>query len=154
MEKSTKPTKNIIDRFQRDERGSMYIDVVVKFVIMACIVLTVVSFYGIFVKHQNVTYVTSRIVRDIEVSGVYDYNTVASFNALKQTMGIPEATMRIENVSYFPGGGGRIQLRDRFTIVVTYPYRLTVLQPAGTARVEIPITLQSTLTGMSEVFWR
>ena len=140
-------------RFRQSERGEAYFDFIVKFVITMCVAATFISFYDIYVKHQNVVAVAKRVTRAIEISGANNATVTALFNQLCADMKMSGATFNVVNVSYFPGGVRRIQLRDSFTVVVTYPMQLRMAR-IGNTPLGIPITLEAKLGGMSEVYWR
>jgi len=131
----------------------MYLDFMIKFVITMCIAATFISFYDIYVKHQNVVFVAKRLTRAIETTGANSAAITTLFNQLCADMGMTGATFQVVNVTYMPTGVRRIQLRDRFTVVVRYPMRLRMAQ-IGTTPLQIPLTLEARLAGMSEVYWR
>ena len=132
--------------------GAMYVDFLVQFFIAITVVVTVISFFNIFVKHQNVVFVAKRLVRAVEVTGKNDIELQAMFVTLVDELGLDGADFSLENVSYLSDGES-IQLRDTFTVVVTYPIEFVIASP-GEATFSIPFTLQARLPGMSEVFFR
>jgi len=132
----------------------MFVSFIIKFVITMTILATVISFYDIFIKHQHIVFVAKRIVRAIEVSGANDSAITTLFNQLCTEMGLTGASLTVvPDGGYHPSGLRRVQLRQRFTVTIRFPMRLRMAQ-FGDTPLQIPITLESRLVGMSEVFWR
>ena len=139
--------------FIADQRGDAYIEFIVKFVVIMSLVASLISVYGIFVKHQTMVSITKRVVRALEVSGTNDASVLTMFNNMCNTQGLRGATMQVVDVSYV--SGTRIQLRNSFCVVVRYPMQIKVFDAAGSRPAKyIALTLESRLSGMSEVFWK
>jgi hypothetical protein len=60
--------------------------------------------------------------------------------------------MTVEDVEYC--ADQKIQLRDTFTITMTYSYPFTIFTPSFAPPVEIQIPMKVSITGMSEKFWK
>ena len=90
----------------------------------------------------------------MEVSGAKDAGVDALFQQLTADLGLLGAEYRLVNVTYLPGSGGRIQLRDTFTVVVTYPVSFSIAPLSGERLPPSIFTIEARLPGMSEVFWR
>jgi len=140
-------------RFFSDQRGDAYIGFIIKFLVTMSIVASLISVYSIFVKHQAMVSINKRVVRAMEVSGANDAAITTLFNSMCNTQGLSGATLQVTDVSYL--SGGRIQLRNTFTTVLRYPMQIKILDATGSRPpVYITLTLESRLSGMSEVFWR
>jgi len=140
-------------RLHRDQRGSTYVEFLVQFFIVMVLVAGIITLYSIFTTHQHVVFMARRLVRAIEVTGVNDYNVHNLFLSLRDDLGLLAADFQVINVTYFPGGGQRIQLRDTFTVEVVFPQHLQFANVNG-ATIAIPFNHRVRLNGMSEVFWR
>ena len=132
----------------------MYYELIIKIVIFVVFVMTAVSFFAIFTKYQNVNYLGRRIAREIELEGAIS-NDVRNtlFNRLKAELGLDSATLTVVNAKYF-GASDKIQLRDSFTIRVSYRYRFQIFDPAFLPPVVIPFDMTATYSGISEVYWK
>ena len=147
--------------FLKDRRGDLYVDFLVKFFIAIAVVVTLISFFDMFIKHQNLVFVANRLVRAIEISGLHDATLDGMFYDLCSGLGLVDAEFEIE-FDACPVRDGtcncstlsvEIQLRHTFTVIVRYPMVFTIAQP-GEANIGIPFTMQVRLPGMSEVYWR
>ena len=129
----------------------MFYEVIIKTLIVVVFLLTVISLYNVFIKYQNVTYLCKRTVRAIEVEGAVSSDVASKFEELNQQLKL-NATFTVTNVSYFDSSARTIQLRDNFTVHVRDQYDFTIMNPLFAPPVVIPIPLEATLTGMSEVY--
>ena len=132
-------------------KGEMFYEVIIKTLIVMVFLMTVISLYSIFIKYQNVNYLCKRTVRAIEVEGAVSANVAAKFNELNQQLKL-NASFTVTDVSYFDTSDKTIQLRENFTVHVEDQYDFTILNPLFAPPVVIPIPLEATLTGMSEVY--
>jgi hypothetical protein len=132
--------------FASDESGTMYFDIIIKTVIIVTILMTVIGFYDVFVKHQNITYMARRIVRAVELEGTASA-AGAVFTELKAGLGLPDATYSIDRT-------GRIQIREDFTVTVTSPYVIRLFDPALGPPAELSVVFGARLTGVSERYWK
>jgi len=149
--------------FLRDRRGDLYVDFLVKFLIAIAVVVTLISFFDMFIKHQNLVFVANRLVRAVEVSGLNDSTLDSMVVQLCTELGLENAEFDLElDVCpihdgtcncYALSNSAAIQLRHTFTVVVRYSMVFTIAQP-GEANIGIPFTMQVRLPGMSEVYFR
>jgi hypothetical protein len=87
----------------------------------------------------------------VELEGQVSDRAYDVFYRLKQQTGLsPEMT--VENVSYCEDQ--KIQLRDTFTVTMTYSYPFTIFTPSFAPPVEIRIPMKVSITGMSEKYWK
>ena len=142
-------SKRRIAALVNDRRGDMFVETLVKLVVVTVFLLSLVEFYAIFIKYQNVNFVARRMVRAIEVSGgTQGIGTM--FSNISTQVKLNGATYTIEAV-YCNGNGG-IQLRDTFTVEVKYTYYFTVFSPNFSPPLRIPINMSAKFGGMSEVY--
>lgn len=133
------------------KRGEMVVDVLIYCLVGTIALMTIIEFYNVFMKYQNLTFVTRRLVRAVEVTGTTaGLQTV--FDELVDSTGLDGATFSVNAV--YCDGVNRIQLRNTFTITVDYVYQLNVFTPDNAASVAIPIDMQTSMGGMSEVYTR
>lgn len=140
--------------FQRllsDKKGSSYFDLIIKTLVVLSLMVTVMSFLSIFTTYLNLNHVCRRVVRVVELEGQVSDHAYDVFYRLKQQTGLsPEMT--VEDVEYFQDQ--KIQLRDTFTVTMTYSYPFTIFTPSFAPPVEILIPMKVSITGMSEKYWK
>ena len=136
-----------------DKSGEMYYEIIIKTIIVVVFFLTVIGIYHVFTQYIETNYLCRRVVRAVEVGGSYNSEIHTLFNDLRSELTLPSATMEITNVTYFDSTR-KIQLRERFTITVHSTYNITIFSPTFSPPLQIPVTLTSTLSGMSEVYWK
>jgi Flp pilus assembly protein TadG len=143
--------KNRLAALVQHRRGEMMVEVLVKFLITTVFVLTLIEFYGIFTRYQNLEFAARRAARAIEVSGSVQ-GVEAAFQSLCNRNGLDGAALSITAV-YCNGSGG-IQLRDTFSISASFTYQMRIFTPNEGLAVTLPIPLRVNLTGMSEVYYK
>lgn len=140
--------------FQRllsNKKGSSYFDLIIKTLVVLSLMVTVMSFLSVFTTYLNLNHVCRRVVRTVELEGQVSDRAYDVFYRLKQQTGLsPEMT--VEDVSYCEEQ--KIQLRDTFTITMTYSYPFTIFTPSFAPPVEIQIPMKVSITGMSEKYWK
>lgn len=131
--------------------GSSYFDLMIKTLVVITLMVTVMSFLSVFTTYLSLNHICRRVVRAVELEGQVSDKAYDVFYRLKQQTGIsPE--MSVEDVNYF--AGQKIQLRDTFTITMTYRYPFTVFTPSFAPPLVIQIPMKVSITGMSEKFWK
>lgn len=143
--------KGRISPLLRNKKGEVFYEVIIKTLIVVVFLLTVINLYNVFIKYQNINFLCKRVVRAIEVEGAVSPDVVFKFNELNQHMKLG-ATFTVSNVSYFDYSTKKIQLRDSFTVTIRDSYDFNILNPLFAPPVVIPIPMEVTLTGMSEVY--
>lgn len=134
-----------------NRKGSSYFDLMVKTLVVLTLMVTVMSFLSIFTTYLNLNHICRRVVRVVELEGQVSDRAYDVFYRLKQQTGLsPE--MIVEDATY--AGGQKIQLRDTFTITMTYSHPFTVFTPSFAPPVEIQIPMKVSITGMSEKYWK
>ncbi|MDD4833390.1 MAG: DUF4320 family protein [Lutispora sp.] len=135
-----------------DKRGSSYFDLMIKTLVVITLMVTVMSFLSIFTTYLNLNHVCRRIVRVVELEGQVSDKAYDVFYRLKQQTGLsPE--MIVEDVEYCDGQK-KIQLRDTFTVTMTYSHPFTIFTPSFAPPVQIMIPMRVSITGMSEKYWK
>lgn len=134
-----------------DRKGSSYFDLMIKTLVVITLMVTVMSFLSIFTTYLNLNHVCRRVVRVVELEGQVSDRAYDVFYQLKQQTGLsPE--MIIEDVAYCEDK--KIQLRDTFTVTMTYSYPFTIFTPSFAPPVVIQIPMEVSITGMSEHYWK
>lgn len=141
------PFKNLLS----DKKGSSYFDLIIKTLVVLSLMVTVMSFLSVFTTYLNLNHVCRRVVRVVELEGQVSDRAYDVFYRLGQQTGLsPE--MAIEDVEYCEDQ--KIQLRDTFTVTMTYSYPFTIFTPSFAPPVEILIPMKVSITGMSEKYWK
>lgn len=140
-----------IPKLLSDRKGSSYFELMIQTLVVITLMVTVMSFLSIFTTYLNLNHVCRRVVRVVELDGQVSDQANDTFYKLKQQTGLsPEMT--VEDVEYCEDQ--KIQLRDTFTIVMTYNYPFTVFTPSFAPPVVIQIPMKVSITGMSEHYWK
>lgn len=140
-----------IPKLLSDRKGSSYFELMIQTLVVITLMVTVMSFLSIFTTYLNLNHVCRRVVRVVELDGQVSDQANDTFYKLKQQTGLsPEMT--VEDVEYCEDQ--KIQLRDTFTIVMTYNYPFTVFTPSFAPPVVIQIPMKVSIEGMSEHYWK
>lgn len=134
-----------------NQSGSSYFDLMVKTLVVITLMLTVISFLSVFTTYLNLNHICRRVVRVVELDGQVSDKANDVFYRLKQQTGL-SPDMTIEDVEYLDGQ--KIQLRDTFTVTMTYSYTFTIFAPSFAPPVEIQIPMKVSISGMSEHYWK
>lgn len=134
------------------KQGSAYYELIIKTLVVITLMATVISFLSIFTTYLTLNHIDRRIVRVIELDGQVADAAYDTFYRLKEQTGLsPEMT--VEDVEYCDGSQ-KIQLRDTFTVTMTYSYAFTLFKPSFAPPVQINIPMKVSITGMSEKYWK
>ncbi|WHH59772.1 DUF4320 family protein [Petroclostridium sp. X23] len=141
----------LFQKLLSNRKGSSYFDLMIKTLVVITLMVTVISFLSVFTTYLNLNHVCRRVVRVVELEGQVSDRAYDVFYRLKQQTGLsPEMT--VEDVEYCEDQ--KIQLRDTFTITMTYSYPFTIFTPSFAPLVEINIPMRVSITGMSEKYWK
>jgi hypothetical protein len=140
-----------IKKLFTDKKGSSYFDLMVKTLVVITLMLTVISFLSVFTTYLNLNFICRRVVRVVELEGQVSDRAYDVFYRLKQQTGLsPE--MDVEDVEYCEDQ--KIQLRDTFTVTMTYRYPFTIFTPSFAPPLEVQIPMAVSISGMSEHYWK
>ena len=137
-----------------DVNGSVFVELIIKFLIFTVILLLAINIFDLVIKYQNVSYASKAITKTVQLEGAL---TAAAHNQMKALNNNFDMDMSfdISNVTYFNPAARRIQFREPFTITVNYEYPFTVITPVFTpAPLVINVPMRATVDGMSEVYWK
>jgi Flp pilus assembly protein TadG len=144
----------MLKRLYRDKKGAIFVELILKLLIVSLIVLTAVHLFDVAIKYQHVSYTTKSIAKIIELEGAVTPSASQQLTDLNNSFGM-DMTFYVTDVHYFNAASKTIQFRDRFTVTVYYLYKFPVFDPIfTTAPVTVNIPMQSGITGMSEVYWK
>lgn len=136
-----------------NQQGSSYVDLIVKTLVVITLMATVISFLGVFTTYLNLNHMCRRVVRVVELEGQIAEPVYNVFNRLKQQTGLsPEMT--VEDVAYCDEQNQKIQLRDTFTVTMTYSHAFTLFRPSFMDPIQIHIPMRVRIAGMSEKYWK
>lgn len=138
-------------RLLSNQNGSSYFELMVKTLVVITLMLTVISFLSVFTTYLNLNHICRRVVRVVELEGQISDKANDVFYRLKQQTGL-SPDMTVEDVDYLDGQ--KIQLRDTFTVTMTYRYSFTIFTPSFAPPVEIQIPMKVSISGMSEHYWK
>lgn len=143
----------ILKSLQKDRRGEIFVELIVKILTITVIILFALNIFDIVIKYQHVTYMSKSITKTIEQEGAVNSIANDKLDALNTNFNT-KAKYNVSNVKYFNALEGTIQFRDSFTVTVSDNYKLTILDPLFASPLVLDIPMSSTITGMSEVYWK
>ena len=136
-----------------DVGGSVFVELIVKFLLVAYVMLLAINLFDVVIKYQNVTYTAKSLAKLVELEGELTDSAQRKLIDLNESFGM-DMKFKID-ASYLSPGSNKIQFRNPFTIEVSYEYRLPIIDPVvAKAPIEIPIRMSADVTGMSEVYWK
>jgi len=101
-------------------------------------------------QYYKASYVCRRVVRSIEISGLYDEAETRSLISSLSNSDMEDINVQVDAVYY---SGNKIQLRQTFTVTLRGSYRIAILTLGGSpVSLDLPIKVKA--TGMSEVYWK
>lgn len=140
----------MMEALKKDERGlSQYVGTIISLMIILAVVYCFVQLVPLIVGKINIDHATRQLARTIELSGEAGELYEQEIDRLKRELGIDFA-VTLTGVQ----PGGKLQLRQQFRITVTVTINLTLTTPAFGDPILLPVTLQTTHTGYSEVYWK
>lgn len=134
----------------RDKRGEMYIDMLLSTAVIMSLIACLVAIAPIFTRKMTVDYMASTITKTIESTGQMGAEYYTEVARLEAETGI-KADIDVNGTF---DGNGRIQLREPFTVNVRYVMPIKLIQPAFANALTIPVTIQKSMKGYGEVFWK
>jgi len=131
------------------ERGETYIDLVIKVMVAMVFVALIVRLPEPFLKYQNLSYACRTVTRAVEAAGGWNSDVDALVRELDAKSGlVPTIDFRA------PGGGARVEYRERFSVTMEVKHRVTLLDLSFAGPLEYTIPLRVTSEGVGEVYWK
>lgn len=123
-------------------RGEGYIDVAVMVFALMLVIALAVRVFPVFITKIQMDNFADELIREAEVSGRVGAETTARYERLAEKTGIHPAVTWSTT--------GRIQLNNEVTVTLTLEQDIGGF--GGVA--SFPVSLKSSATGKSEVYWK
>jgi hypothetical protein len=134
----------------REKKGDGAVSFLMTTAMLVLIFAVLVSAMIYIMQYYNASYMCRRVVRSIEITGVYDEAETRNIVAQMQSADLENVNVQVDAVYY---SGRKIQLRQTFSVTLTGSYRITILTLAGNpVALDLPIKVK--VAGMSEVYWK
>ena len=134
----------------RDKKGDEAVSFLMTTAMLVLTFAVLVSAMSYIMQYYNASYMCRRVVRSIEITGVYDEAETRSLISSLSGSDMEDIQIQVDAVYY---SGRKIQLRQTFSVILTVSYRITILTLGGNpVALDLPITVK--VAGMSEVYWR
>jgi len=134
----------------RQKKGDEAVSFLMTTAMLVLIFAVLVSALIYIIQYYNASYMCRRVVRSIEITGVYDETETRDLVNSMASSGMEDIDVQVDAV-YF--SGRKIQLRQSFSVTLTASYKITILELGENPIVlTLPITVK--VAGMSEVFWK
>jgi hypothetical protein len=134
----------------REKKGDEAVSFLMTTAMLVLIFAVLVSAMIYIMQYYNASYMCRRVVRSIEITGVYDEAETRSLISSLSGADMEDIQIQVDAVYY---SGRKIQLRQTFSVTLTGNYRITILMLGGNpVALDLPIKIK--LAGMSEVYWR
>ena len=134
----------------RENKGDEAVSFLMTTAMLVLIFVVLVSGLIYIMQYYNASYICRRVVRSVEVTGVYDETETMSIVDKMQSSGLEDINVQVDAVYC---SGRKIQLRQTFSVTLTASYRITILSLGeNPVTITLPITVK--VAGMSEVYWR
>jgi hypothetical protein len=143
----------VIHKFRgllRQKKGDEAVSFLMTTAMLVFIFAVLVSAMIYIMHYYDASYLCRRVVRSIEITGVYDEAETRSIVDDMAGSGLEDIDVQVDAV-YF--SGNKIQLRQTFSTTLTAGYKITVFQ-LGTNPVEVTLPIKVKVPGMSEVYWK
>jgi len=134
----------------REKKGDEAVSFLMTTAMLVLIFAVLVSAIIYIMHYYNASYVCRRVVRSIEISGLYDEAETRSLISSLSNSDMEDINVQVDAVYY---SGNKIQLRQTFNVTLRGSYRITILTLGGNPiALDLPIIVK--VTGMSEVYWK
>jgi len=134
----------------REKKGDEAVSFLMTTAMLVLIFAVLVSGMIYIMQYYNASYMCRRVVRSIEITGVYDEAETRNLVTQMKSSDLENVNVQVNAVYY---SGNKIQLRQTFSVTLTDSYRITILSLGKNPVVlTLPITVK--VAGMSEVYWR
>lgn len=143
----------VIHKFRsllRQKKGDEAVSFLMTTAMLVFIFAVLVSALIYIMQYYNASYICRRVVRSIEITGVYDETATRNLVDDMASTDLDSIDIQVDTV-YF--SGNKIQLRQTFSTTLTANYKITVFQ-LGANPVEFTLPIKVKVAGMSEVYWK
>lgn len=134
-----------------NKKGAAVIEILFEFLFVMSLILCFVALWKPFIQKQNLDYMAKTLVRAVETNGAIDDSITALANELKTEMGIdPDIKWEADYIR----GTNKIQIKSKFKLTLTDTAYIKLFEPTFSAPVQIPLKMDKTFTGISQVYWK
>lgn len=134
----------------RQKKGDEAVSFLLTTAMLVFIFATLISAMVYIMQYYDASYLCRRIVRNIEITGVYDETETRNIVDRLSGSELEDIEVQVDAVYL---SGRKIQLRQTFSVTLSTSYGITILELGGTPIViDLPIKVK--VSGMSEVFWK
>jgi hypothetical protein len=141
---------NKVKGLLRQKKGDEAVSFLMTTAMLVLIFATLISAMIYIMQYYNASYICRRVVRSIEVSGVYDETETENIVDAMTGPGLEDIDVQV-NAVYF--SGNKIQLRQTFGVILTASYKISILE-LGQNPIVISLPIKVKVEGMSEVYWK
>ena len=134
----------------REKKGDEAVSFLMTTAMLVLIFAVLVSGLIYIMQYYNASYLCRRVVRSIEISGLYDETETADMVAGISNSDMEDINVQVDAVYY---SDNKIQLRQTFNVTLTGSYRITILT-LGENPITVDLPIRVKVAGMSEVYWR
>ena len=139
-----------LSKVLRDRKGDAAIEFIMVTAMLILVFSVLVTALVYVTQVYNASYITRRVVRQIETTGEYNEHTVQSL--VKELGGDALSGVKIQVEAGYCSGK-KIQLRDSFSVTLTANYPVRIVQ-FGSSVISLDLPIQIRLAGRSEVYWK
>lgn len=140
--------------------GSEAVEMVYSAAVLMVMIMTALMILTYALQVNRVSYAAKLIARSIEVGGTANQtemdnlldSALPNHEDLDATVVVPDSS-----VTYFNPGNKEIQLRQKFQVVVTAKYKLTLMANPGFGSddvIQYDLPIRVSVNGQSEVYWK
>ena len=134
----------------RQKRGDEAVSFLMTTAMLVLIFAVLVSGMVYIMQYYNASYICRRVVRNIEITGVYDETETKNIVDQMKNSDLEDIGVQVDAVYY---SGKKIQLRQTFNVTLTSSYRITILE-LGENPIVVDLPIRVKVAGMSEVYWK
>jgi hypothetical protein len=134
----------------RQKRGDEAVSFLMTTAMLVLIFAVLVSAMVYIMQYYNASYICRRVVRNIEITGVYDETETKNIVDQMKNSDLKDIGVQVD-AAYF--SGRKIQLRQTFNVTLTSSYRITILE-LGKTPITMNLPIRVKVAGMSEVYWK
>lgn len=134
----------------RQKRGDEAVSFLMTTAMLVLIFAVLVSAMVYIMQYYNASYICRRVVRNIEITGVYDETETKNIVDQMKNSDLKDIGVQVD-AAYF--SGRKIQLRQTFNVTLTSSYRITILE-LGKNPITMNLPIRVKVAGMSEVYWK
>jgi len=141
---------NKIRSLLRQKEGDEAVSFLLTTAMLVLIFVTLISAMIYIMQYYNASYLCRRVVRSIEITGVYDEAETHNIIDQMKNSDLEDIDVQVD-AAYF--SGRKIQLRQTFSVTLTASYKITVLE-LGANPIVMNLPIRVKVAGMSEVYWK